>query len=617
MEAIIAAQSRIPMQECTMNVRQRRWLVSAAAAAVLAVAGSCQARTWLVPGDVPTLAAGLAAAVAGDTVLVACGTYLEHDLALAPGVTLRSETGDPICVTVDAQRRGRILNVGGGQPAAVIEGLTLKGGWVREGSGDGLGGGIRCVGSSLVVSHCLLSENCAPLGGGIGAVSAMLSVDFCTFAADSAAHATWGAGGGVYVKSSTGTVHSCAFTANVARGTAPATPGDGGAIFSRQSTLAVSESEFTGNVSGGGAGAVYSYLSDGITLTGCDFSSNSGAWGGAVYCEALSSAAFRDCRFLGNTAQTGGALEISWSDPIFADCTFASNRALAGGGGAATCWNSTYVFQGCLFLSNQASLGGGAVTQGVGPDFDGCVFAGNTSGTAGGAVEVKSGPAKVTGCTIVANAAPSGGALRSQASTGTVVVERSLLCFATSGQAISGDSPSAFSIACSDIYGNVGGDWTGPIAEQLGINGNIAADPLFCGAETGDYHVASDSPCSAANQGECGGIGAFGVGCGTTAVPGTPPAGATILAARCFPNPFNPRATIAFELGSPATVAIGIYTLDGRLVRNLFTGPLGAGAQQASWDGRDADGAALASGAYLCRLRAGAETVARKLVLLK
>jgi flagellar hook assembly protein FlgD len=86
---------------------------------------------------------------------------------------------------------------------------------------------------------------------------------------------------------------------------------------------------------------------------------------------------------------------------------------------------------------------------------------------------------------------------------------------------------------------------------------------------------------------------------------------------RCYPNPFNPRATIAFELGGPVTVVLGIYDLGGRLVRSLFAGPLSGGAHQLVWDGRDGDGAGLASGVYLCRLQAGAETATRKLALLR
>ncbi|MBZ0267702.1 hypothetical protein K8I85_06070, partial [bacterium] len=40
------------------------------------------AATWNVPATVPTIAGAAALAADGDTILVACGTYLEHDIAI-------------------------------------------------------------------------------------------------------------------------------------------------------------------------------------------------------------------------------------------------------------------------------------------------------------------------------------------------------------------------------------------------------------------------------------------------------------------------------------------------------------------------------------------------------
>jgi hypothetical protein len=42
------------------------------------------------------------------------------------------------------------------------------------------------------------------------------------------------------------------------------------------------------------------------------------------------------------------------------------------------------------------------------------------------------------------------------------------------------------------------------------MNGNISSDPLFCDTGSGDFRLASDSPCLG---GSCGQIGAFGIGC--------------------------------------------------------------------------------------------------------
>jgi|GEM_PF-5157442 len=45
---------------------------------LLAISSTVQAVTWDVPADAPTIQAGIDSASAGDTVLVACGTYYEH-----------------------------------------------------------------------------------------------------------------------------------------------------------------------------------------------------------------------------------------------------------------------------------------------------------------------------------------------------------------------------------------------------------------------------------------------------------------------------------------------------------------------------------------------------------
>ncbi len=85
------------------------------------------------------------------------------------------------------------------------------------------------------------------------------------------------------------------------------------------------------------------------------------------------------------------------------------------------------------------------------------------------------------------------------------------------------------------------------------------------------------------------------------------------------PNPFNPSTTIGYSIpeGQRVLVRLEIYNLRGMLVRRLVEGEREAGRHSVAWDGRDARGRALASGVYLCRLRAGGFSATRKLVLLK
>ena len=67
-------------------------------------------------------------------------------------------------------------------------------------------------------------------------------------------------------------------------------------------------------------------------------------------------------------------------------------------------------------------------------------------------------------------------------------------------------------ITCTDIYGNPGGDWTGVIADQLGVNGNMSVDPVFCDTAS-DYTISGGSPCSPANNSCEVMIGAEPIGC--------------------------------------------------------------------------------------------------------
>ena len=85
-----------------------------------------------------------------------------------------------------------------------------------------------------------------------------------------------------------------------------------------------------------------------------------------------------------------------------------------------------------------------------------------------------------------------------------------------------------------------------------------------------------------------------------------------------YPNPFNPSTRIDFALPDVATVNLDVFDARGRLVRRIIAGELrNAGPHSATWDGLEQSGAPAASGVYFFRLRAGNETAARRMVLLK
>ncbi len=88
-----------------------------------------------------------------------------------------------------------------------------------------------------------------------------------------------------------------------------------------------------------------------------------------------------------------------------------------------------------------------------------------------------------------------------------------------------------------------------------------------------------------------------------------------------FPNPFNPRATLSFDVpgerGGARPVRLDIFDPTGRLVRRLIAGPVASGSQSVVWDGRGIDGRALGSGVYFARITIGDYVASQKLTLLR
>ena len=101
-------------------------------------------------------------------------------------------------------------------------------------------------------------------------------------------------------------------------------------------------------------------------------------------------------------------------------------------------------------------------------------------------------------------------------------------------------------------------------------------------------------------------------------VVGVPLPRATLEAVEVFPNPFNPTATIRYDLTRNAVVTLRVFDVAGRCVRRLVDGELvGPGRRRAVWDGRDDFGRAQPSGVYFCRILADGEERVVKTTLMK
>jgi len=92
------------------------------------------------------------------------------------------------------------------------------------------------------------------------------------------------------------------------------------------------------------------------------------------------------------------------------------------------------------------------------------------------------------------------------------------------------------------------------------------------------------------------------------AVKEAPPAGSVRVGLSASPNPFGRLARISFNLPRPATARLGIYGIDGRLVRTL---PAISGT---AWDGTANSGQLVGRGVYYCRLQGPGFISSAKLV---
>src|SRR4029079_4868487 len=95
------------------------------------------------------------------------------------------------------------------------------------------------------------------------------------------------------------------------------------------------------------------------------------------------------------------------------------------------------------------------------------------------------------------------------------------------------------------------------------------------------------------------------------------PVASGVQLARPRPNPFSAGTTLQFELARRVPVTLAVFDALGRRVRTLVTDEaMAPGSHSFDWDGRDANGARVASGVYFVHLAAGGDRVMQRAVLM-
>lgn len=474
--------------------------------------------------------------------------------------------------------------------------LTLSDCSFTENAPANLAGGIYGSGSALVLQRCSFVGNAGKEGAGMYLLEGTASVDSCTFMMNTADYS----GGGLRAEQVEAfRVTGCMFgdNATLLAPVGNSRTGGGGLSYLRTEPLIVgpyvADCTFIANraldpagIGGIGGGMTIAAGEQSLTER-CTFIGNhAGKTGGGASCGGAGR--LQDCLFEGNSSGLNagglnGAEEII--DCRFVDnhaqrdgggcygvnrvvrCEFSGNSAGGRGGGCYWVYFNPFSIENSRFSDNYANQGGGLFMYDAHPALvTGCTFERNTAAADGGGASV-TGPAApppvtFSGCTLVGNRAPTGGAL---SLTIPVAVENTIIAFGTEGEAIRcGTGPAVLS--CTDIFGNAGGDWVGCIAEQLGINGCFSADPLFCNAAAGDYTLAEASPCTPAHSpAGCGLIGAHPVACVTPigVEEAAPPVAA--LSLTVDPNPITSDAVVEMA-GGRGVLRLSLHDVAGRLV---------------------------------------------------
>ncbi len=541
-----------------MHSRRTTFLFILSLAPVLVKAGTL----YVFPdgtGFFPTIQSAIDAAQPLDTVLLAPGTYTgagNRRLDFGGKDLVLMGNGDREEVIIDAEYQDLGIYLHSGETSnSIVSDLTVIHGQNPE---IVPGGGIYCDESSPCLERLVLRENNAINGSGL-------------LLEHSSAHVK-----DVLVENNFGVT-------------------SGGGAGVHWSNAVLENVQFIGNETSGQGGALDMYQSDG--------------------------AVFMNCLFQGNLADDqGGAVYLSSGSPQFIGCQFIANEGYHAG--AVWSAHSSSTFEDCLFFANTAWAGPGAIFFGYSPDEGSAalsnsqVFGNSTEYGVAGVLAMYDAAPVILNTTIAANMSNDDNWSAVYCSYGADPVFENVIIAFHDGSGLGVNTPTSTpQVLCSNVFGNSGGNYSGAIADQTGINGNISENPLFCDLSEWILTLANESPCLPENN-DCDVLmGALGADCTVTGL-GELPA-EVLRPIRCFPNPFNPQTTIHFELPTAAHVSITILDIAGRRVCHLLERTRNEGTHQITWDGRSDTGEALPSGIYLLKLEAGKLRQSEKLTLLR
>jgi hypothetical protein len=302
-----------------------------------ALAQPVTAATRRVPSEFAAIQEAIDAADAGDTIIVAAGTY-GGNITWENKDLLIQGAGEGLSI-IDGGGVSRGIYTSGLTAASTLERFTITNGYHEDG-----GAGMLNSHSNLTVTDCTFSYNTIPHTGSNG-------------------------GGGMHNEYSNPTVTGCTFSDNVG---AP-----GGGMLNTESSPTVTGCNFTENTNGiviQFGGGMCNQMNSSPIVTNCIFSGNKSEFGaGMADFGGDTDSKVTNCTFIDNTARAAGGGMYIYGDPTVANCTFIDNTD---GGGMHINGNPTVV--NCTFSGNTDHLAGGIYNHSGSPTVANCILWGNS-----------------------------------------------------------------------------------------------------------------------------------------------------------------------------------------------------------------------------------------------